>query len=283
MISIYKKFAVVSVGAESATISVIKKLLIAASGVSLIALGSVSKASAITIIDTCVPPTGCQRGYLGVGVNSGAFGPFGEFGQTTAGQTFVVPDTDNIFTEFSFAVSDTPPGTFGPRWGDEVDVVDFRAFVMEWDDIRNIPIGSILFESETRSTTIQNSHIPMEEFIFSTGGINLIAGNKYVAFLSVLKDLDGLIGLGWFGDTTIYSDGKFAGPYPDGDAVYTVIQSFDSLTNFSWVEDFRRDATFKATFVSQSVASVPEPSSTLSLLALGTLGAASTIKRKQKK
>ncbi|EDX77592.1 hypothetical protein MC7420_2916 [Coleofasciculus chthonoplastes PCC 7420] len=251
------------------------KLSTAILGASLVSLGVINPVQALTIIDTCKFDCGRR-----------AFGPFGEgsfLGSTPLtvnGQTFTVPDFDHILTEFSFLLSDPPAGAFSPVFGNELDVIDFRAFVMRWDDIGNRPIGSILFESETRSTTVQDSTFPLEKFTFSPGGLSLTSGGKYVVFLSVLKDLDGLPGLGWFGEDIDSSSGQPVGTYSGGDSVYRQISSFDSIRNIPWVVDSRRDAAFQATFISKTT--VFEPNFTLGLLFFGVLGATSALKSKNK-
>ena len=248
------------------------KLSLAVVGAAFITLGTVGKVQAVTFIDTC----GAECGI------NGAIGPLGEGNPpqyiNTIGQTFTVPDTDNVLTEFSFFVSDTPSGTFGVP---EVDVVDFRAFVIGWDETNRRPTGSVVFESTPRSTTIQNSIYPMPEYRFSTGVISLTSGTKYLAFLSSVKDFDGLTGLAWVGESPTFSPFD---RYPGGEVWTITATDFDSLTSRSWSpDDYRLDLNFKATFVSETRNSVSEPASALGVLALGAFGTGLLHKRKQDK
>ncbi len=243
-----------------------KNLAIATVGTVFLALGTVDAAKAVTLIDTC----GAECG------KNGAIGYFGEGSPLSLGQTFTVPDTNNVLTEFSFFLSDSPSAGSG---GDS-DVVDFRAFVIKWDETNNTPTGSVLFESTPQSTTLQNSLYPMQEFTFNTGGINLASGTKYLAFLSSLKDLDGSKGLAWVGESPLAPSFD---RYPGGKAFLTGDRDFDSIIRSSWsLDNERADLNFKATFISEPHTSVPEPSFMLSTsLALGAFAAKSLRKLKQ--
>ncbi|MBD2535386.1 hypothetical protein H6G97_40725 [Nostoc flagelliforme FACHB-838] len=211
----------------------------------ILALGKVSKSQAVTFIDTCGAECGINGaiGYLGEG------SPLGNGIPLNIGQTFTVPNTDNVLSEFSFFLSD--PFSFP-------DVVDFRAFVIQWDEKNNTPTGSALFESKPRSTTFQNSLYPMQEFVFNTGGIELVSGGKYLAFLSSLKDLDGLPGYAWVGESPL---SPVFDRYLGGKTFLISATKFDSIINSSWDLDTpSADLNFKAIFISEHSTSVPEPS-----------------------
>ncbi|MBD2536690.1 hypothetical protein H6G97_48575 [Nostoc flagelliforme FACHB-838] len=241
-------------------------LSLATVGAVLLALGTVGKAQAVTFIDTC--STEC-----GINGNIGPLGegnPFNNGIPLNIGQTFTVPDTDNVLSEFSFFLSDQSSNP---------DVVDFRAFVIKWDESNNTPTGSIVFESTPRSTKKQNSLYPMQEFTFNTGGIELASGGKYLAFLSSLKDLDGLADDAWVGESPL-SQGFDA--YSGGQAFLISATDFDSIIRSSWSLDTpNADLNFKATFVSQGSTSVPEPSFVPGMLVSGVFGVQLLLKHKR--
>jgi hypothetical protein len=64
------------------------------------------------------------------------------------------------------------------RW-EGSGTLDLRGYVAEWDGTR---ASSILFESATQT---MNADGTAQEFAFSTGGLNLVAGGDYVLFLSI--------------------------------------------------------------------------------------------------
>lgn len=232
----------------------------------LLALGVVNKSQAITLIDTCGAECGINGaiGYLGEG------SPLGNGVPLSLGQTFTVPDSDNVLSQFSFFLSNLFSAP---------DVVDFRAFVIQWDESNNTPIESVLFESTPRSTTFQNSLYPMQEFIFNTGGIELVSGAKYLAFLSSLKDLDGLPGYAWVGETPLSP--RFD-RYPDGQTFLINSTNFTSILNSSWDLDTpSADLNFKAVLISKDSTRVPEPSLALGILVASAFSIRLMLKRKQ--
>lgn len=232
-------------------------------GVALIGLTTANTSQAATFIDT-TPGEFTAIGLLGE--FSGGVGSFG--------QTFIAPTTDNILNDFSFFYVDLQD--------DDIDIVDFRAFVAAFDSTTNTIIGDILFESASQSTT-QNLFFE-QPFTFNTGGLALISGQEYVAFLSPVKDLDGVIGFGYL----TYADESVA-PYEDGGgrAVVSIASTFSTLvTQPFFTTGPNRDLGFKATFTSQTTPvpeSVPEPASILGTLAFAALGGKKLLKRKQEK
>lgn len=196
--------------------------------------------------------------------------PFGETNTATYGQTFSVPTIDNVLTSFTFFLDEYE----GP------DVADFAAYLMEWDGTK--ATGSILYQSEPQST---DSVPGFQEFIFNTGGISLIPGAQYVAFLNASNFFDGEYGtakMGYIADIgDIYSGAGDV--YSGGSYVFFNNGSdFSLLTTTPW-ENFvgqgLGDAAFRASF--QHSTSVPEPASRASLLGLGAFGLGSLLKRKQ--
>jgi hypothetical protein len=229
------------------------KLSMSTAGAVFISLGTRSIAQAATIINTIDTPLNTFIGVFGEAVDF-----------PTAGQTFTVPEANSILTDFTFFVNDFffPSGAYPDT--DNSDVVDFRAFLTQFDDTSDRLIGSILYESETRSTTIGGG---TERFTFNTGGINLTSGKKYAAFLSASKDFDGIPG----GADIGYAN---ADSYPEGE-LFTARNGADFSRLFSEpvIPSGGIDLAFEATFISPIAEPIPEPNAIagLSLLGLGII------------
>ncbi|MBW4675069.1 MAG: PEP-CTERM sorting domain-containing protein [Desmonostoc geniculatum HA4340-LM1] len=223
-------------------------------GAALIALGVAGTAQAQTVIDTTPSWNGTDF-----------FRPFGEENTATYGQTFTV-GSDNVLNDFTFFLND---------FDGQPDVVDFAAYVAEWDGFK--ATGPILYQSAPQSTTNAPG---FEQFTFDTGGISLTSGKQYVAFLSASNFFDGTTGLAGLGATglqSVYSGGDFV--------FYNNGSDFSLLTQNTW-DDIGSgsygDSAFKVSF-SQATASVPEPTTMLGILAFGVFGISSFNKRKQQK
>ncbi len=232
----------------------LKRLSIATTGAAMIALGVAGTAQAQTIIDTTPSWDGIDFVQ-----------PFGEDNTATYGQTFTV-GSDNVLNDFTFFLND---------FDGQPDVVDFAAYVAEWDGLK--ATGSILYQSAPQSTT---NAAGFEQFTFNTGGISLTSGKQYVAFLSASNFFDGTTGLAGLGFTDfqdVYSGGNFV--------FYNNGSDFSLLTKNTW-DDVGTggfgDSAFKVSF-SQASASVPEPTTMLGILAFGAFGISSLNKRKQSK
>jgi hypothetical protein len=225
------------------------KLALVTAGATLLSLATTGNAQAATIIDTTTSWNGIQK-----------FGPFGENNGSgaTYGQTFTV-GTDNTLNSFTFFLDGS----------DNPDVIDFAGYVMAWDGTK--ATGSILYESAMNSTTLGQG---FEQFTFNTGGVNLVSGQQYVAFLSASNYFDNQDGTGFMGviQSNVYNDGNFVLSFNEN--------RFSELSDQSWMDIQSYDVAFKATF-SSGVQSVPEPTSMLGLLTVGGLGLG-TLKRKQK-
>lgn len=218
----------------------------------MIALGVAGTAQAQTIIDTT--PSWNGTDYIA---------EFGEPNTATYGQTFTV-GSDNVLNDFTFWLND---------YNGQPDVVDFAAYVTEWDGFK--ATGSILYQSGPQSTTKARG---FEQFTFNTGGIGLTSGKQYVAFLSAsnfFDGIEGIAGLGVTGFQDVYSGGDFV--------FYNNGSDFSLLTQSTWEYiggiGGIGDSAFKASF-SQAIASVPEPTTMLGILAFGAFGLGSLRKRK---
>lgn len=183
---------------------------------------------------------------ISVAQNS-AIAPFGEGNTATYGQTFTV-GADNVLDDFTFSL----------LANNNPDAVDFRFYVANWDGSK---AGPILYESGNTTT----SGAGYQPYTFNTGGLALVTGTKYVAFLSASKLFDGSTGTANMGAGFANPDG----PYSGGEFVfYNNGSNFGLLTTSAWdvtgTDPFWRqyDAAFTAHF-SPGGAAVPEPSSAL--------------------
>ncbi|BAY74849.1 hypothetical protein NIES25_12650 [Nostoc linckia NIES-25] len=233
----------------------LKNLSIVTAGAAIIALGAAGNAQAQTVIDTTPSWNGTD-----------SITPFGEFNTATYGQTFTV-GSDNVLNDFTFFLND---------FDGQPDVVDFAAYVAEWDGFK--ATGPILYQSAPQSTTNAPG---FEQFTFNTGGISLTSGKQYVAFLSASNFFDGTSGLAGLGAITgsqdVYSGGDFV--------FYNNGSDFSLLTQNTWdggVGNGFGESAFKIS-LSPATASVPEPTTMLGILAFGAFGISSLNKRKQQK
>jgi hypothetical protein len=98
-------------------------------------------------------------------IGTGAFSGFG--------QTFVVAANAPTLQRLSFWLQHSPDDTSG-------EDVFFSVVVMAWNTDR--ATGPVLYESELQSITTAQSM--MTEYLVDTGGLILVPGQEYVAFLS---------------------------------------------------------------------------------------------------
>jgi hypothetical protein len=194
----------------------------------LVSFFSVSCWSAPITIDT----TGGNGSFNGAA-------PFGDGDAGEAyGQTFLVPLDHSNLTAFSFWVYNIPDTSNQP--------LKFSAVVMAWDTDR--ASGPVLYESPIQ--TLAEAQIPFNpsaftEFSFSTNGVLLTPGQKYVAFLSATNEF-------WDTNTTTAQVG-YMGPndfYLDGKAWF--LNTFGIIgveTLLPWSNSFgSTDLAFQATF-----------------------------------
>ena len=85
--------------------------------------------------------------------------------------------TDNVLNNFTFLLrqaSDAP--------------VNFRAYVMDWNNAASVATGPVLFQSENLQTTKVGV---FETFTINTGNLALVSGNDYVLFFNTSNKYDG--------------------------------------------------------------------------------------------
>ena len=115
------------------------------------------------------------------------------------GQTFVVTANAPTLQRLSFWLQHSPNDTSG-------EDVFFSVVVMAWNTDR--ATGPVLYESALQSITTAQS--TMTEYLVDTGGLNLVRGQEYVAFLSAKNGFwdatSTLMRVGWQNADT-YSDG----------------------------------------------------------------------------
>jgi hypothetical protein len=193
---------------------------------------------------------------------SGSISAFGAppFGSSTIGQTFIAPN-DNMLTSFGFQmVSDAPAS------------LQFHAYVYAWSgDLQGLgkASGTPIFSSDI--VTYTNSGGLYKPITINTGLTQLIAGDNYVAFLTISNPVDfiastGIAGMGFVNDHGTNNGG--------GNAVWLNNNNDPSLlTTTLWSNHYNGDLAFQASFT------VPEPS-TYALFGIGAIGMIMVMRRK---
>lgn len=168
----------------------------------------------------------------------GDIGNFGTPDTATYGQTFTV-GADNALNSFTMYLG-----------GGSGTALNFQAYVYAWNGSR--AVGNALFSSATRQF---NGSAGTAAFDFSTGGLNLVSGQQYVAFLTTT----GVANSG-YASAIMPFNGWGNDAYSGGDFVFfNNGNDFARLTGQNW--DFAGgwgDANFKADFTA-GITAVPEP------------------------
>lgn len=199
----------------------------------------------------------------GLGPQGESVAPFGDGigAGTTYGQTFVTPANYSVLESFSFWA------WHAPDLDNSGQSLYFTAVVAAWATDR--ALQPVLYESAIQLIDI-NQTTP-QEFVFSTGGLQLTPGQKYVAFLNASTPF-------WDTNTTKTRVGFIGGgsccgggdAYTDGEAWFLgfTFNEFDRVFDFAWDNQFGvSDLAFRAEF-----SAIPVPAAAwLFLSALGIL------------
>jgi hypothetical protein len=161
-------------------------------------------------------------------------------GIETVGQTFTVGSELTVLENFKFWVS-----------GPQISPIVFNAYVYEWATAFDKPTGSALYTT-TAMTADSGS---FQEFSFSPN-LQLNANGVYVAFLSATSGVYGYVGA------------RTDDLYSEGTSYY--LNNAVPWGGSSWSTPGAgiTDLVFQASFSSQDVPTIPEPSS-WAILGLG--------------
>jgi hypothetical protein len=156
------------------------------------------------------------------------YGPFGEGGLATIGETVTVPAGDESLHSFTIYLNVT-------------DDLHFRAFVYRWDVPAQEARGTALYESEDLETEGDG----MEPVTIDTGSIPVIPGEQYVLFFSISHD-EGVDSENLWEGPMGATDGS---PYSEGEIVsenngYSTAQ----WTTAEWTAEPDSDLAFEASF-----------------------------------
>ncbi len=193
---------------------------------------------------------------------SSSISVFGELHSATYGQTFLVSGSDTSLESWTFHINDNV----------DSDYVDFAFYIMDWNSGTTRATGSILYQSAAITTSNNGGSDGMEAFTFNTGGVDLVSGNDYIAFISATGLFDGEEGtssVGSLRDESAYTDGGFY--YQNNENTSGTWDTEGWLSGANW-----GDLAFTATFSS----SVPEPT-TILMFGVGLLGLAGVNRRKK--
>ena len=203
---------------------------------------------------------------------TGAFGAFGNGIGGDVGQTFTAPGVSNRLDSFSF------------YFGGNGASLQFRAYIAAFNSMAS-PVGTILWQSALlngiNTPEILNSGgqpvALLAEFVFATGGIPIVAGMKYFAFV----DASPYVAAGGARAFMTSNYSSFTPGYPDGElcSVSTVNGNFAFVTGSGWACG-KGDLAFRASFSNVALSNVPEPA-TIWLTGAGLAGLAAAVRRRR--
>ena len=170
----------------------------------------------------------------------------GEPNTATMGQTFTVPAGDTSLASFTFHLIDF------------VDHITFDAYVHAWDGEK--ATGPALFHAGPFTTDNNDGNGGFEAFKIDTGGLQLDAGQQYVAYFTASDYFQG--GVHWANPAYLWSD-----HYDGGGLVFRNNGTDLSLLTTTPWETFIGDGVDDLAFTMEFTA-VPEPAGAGALLAL---------------
>ncbi len=170
----------------------------------------------------------------------GSIAAFGAPDTATYGQTFTVAGPDTQLDSFSLYLRERQLGA---------GTLDLRGYIGSWNGSR---ATNILFESITQT---MNAAGNLQEFNFSSLALNLNAGQRYVAFLSI-------------SNLPSQANSTFMMPFgstlnADGLTFINSGTNFGALTSSNWSVSRTKDFWFKAELSDPNSPVVPEPSTML--------------------
>lgn len=179
--------------------------------------------------------------------------------EQVTGQVFRVPYEATRLDTFTFFLRGDPEAV------DDPTRFFFTAHVAAWGGDR--AADPILYSSSLTRTGEPIPYPEVETFTFSTGGLNLVAGQQYIAYIR---------GSGANGSATFIFPA--ADTYPDGNvAITSVGDEFAREWNLDYGD---LDIAFRATFSPANAAPIPEPT-TMLLLGTGLAGIGAALRRKR--
>jgi hypothetical protein len=221
--------------------------------IATVAIAAVAIAATLTVGASTAHAQTIAQGPNGVPLYG-----LGKTGVATIGQTFLAPTTGTL-DGFSFWLSNE----VGEPSSNTVDadLLQFRAYVMQWDVVNALTVGPVLFGSAVQVGPTQLS----QEYQFAISGLSVTANTRYVAFLSAS---------GLFGSMStdpmsavFLSDDASAG----GSLVFLDSQDDVSLFGSATWDEGTTFSAPQAQFRANFSTTVPEPSSA-ALTGIAVLG-----------
>jgi hypothetical protein len=197
--------------------------------------------------------------------------PLGKPLTATYGQTFTVPATDNVLQSFSFFLRDLTAS----------NELVFQGYVSRWDTGTNRLTGPLLYSSGTRIGPGPGTGA-FTRYDFLTGGLPLVSGEAYIAFLSASGHFDEIP----VGQSTTELGFMFLNSYFGGGFWFKNNgNDFSDLSANMWeffVGGGIDDTAFELKFDEGGPTTVPEPS-TVALLGTGMLALLLGIHRRKQR
>ncbi len=197
------------------------------------------------------------------GVHANGFGQLNPSQASLVGQTFVAPAYTQL-DRFSFFLGDSR----------SFALTSYHAFVAAYDGTTDRIVGPILWQSAARLGTA--SAAPVETVFEIDGGLQVLPGQRYIAFLGIPSLAGSFNQLGGvaYRTTSTLGDGlsaRVGTAYPG---------TVDSYAAMRWSVPASENLAFRATFSNGAapVSTVPEPA-TMGLVGLGLVAVGAVARR----